>query len=292
MLPVPAAPRTTRSPCPTGSSSHRTDLAAGPLDSPPVTDSRGGSGDGAASELEQLRAENARLRTRVQRLRKRSGEDSELGYLFVMTYGRSGSTLVSGLLNAVPGYLVRGENRNALLHLFRYHQSLATEKAKGPATGVPHPDAPVVRDRRRAARPVPGRHPAPGPADPAAARSTTPGSSASRRSGGTTRTWRSTSRGCARSSPARGSWSTPAPTPTSSGARGGPRATRSTTPTSSPRPSAGSWPSPPTSARRRTACTTTTTSPTRRVLRGLYEWLGEPWDEAAVRATMAVRHSV
>ena len=28
------------------------------------------------------------------------------------------------------------------------------------------------------------------------------------------------------------------------------------------------------------------------VLRGLFEWLGEPFDEAAVRAVLATRHSV
>ena len=31
-----------------------------------------------------------------------------------MTYGRSGSTLVQGLLNSIPGYLIRGENSAAL----------------------------------------------------------------------------------------------------------------------------------------------------------------------------------
>lgn len=32
--------------------------------------------------------------------------------VFVVTYGRSGSTLLLGLLNAIPGYLIRGENNN------------------------------------------------------------------------------------------------------------------------------------------------------------------------------------
>lgn len=94
------------------------------------------------SELDDLRADNERLRTRVQQLKKRSGADDDLAHLFVVTYGRSGSTLVSGLLNALPGYLIRGENRNALLHLFRYHQTLATEKAKGPATAFRTPTHP------------------------------------------------------------------------------------------------------------------------------------------------------
>ncbi|HRO14869.1 MAG TPA: sulfotransferase [Paracoccus sp. (in: a-proteobacteria)] len=39
------------------------------------------------------------------------------GYVFVVTYGRSGSTLTQSLLNAIPGYAVRGENGN-LTHLF------------------------------------------------------------------------------------------------------------------------------------------------------------------------------
>jgi hypothetical protein len=49
----------------------------------------------------------------------------DLGFLFVVTYGRSGSTLLMGVLNSVPGYLLRGENWDALHHLFRFHQTLA-----------------------------------------------------------------------------------------------------------------------------------------------------------------------
>jgi len=40
-------------------------------------------------------------------------------YVMLITYGRSGSTLLQNLLNAIPGYLVRGENDNALYHLYR-----------------------------------------------------------------------------------------------------------------------------------------------------------------------------
>lgn len=35
-------------------------------------------------------------------------------YLFVVTFGRSGSTALTNLLNAVPGYCIRGENGGAL----------------------------------------------------------------------------------------------------------------------------------------------------------------------------------
>ena len=40
-------------------------------------------------------------------------------HLFIVTYGRSGSTLLQNLVNSIPGYEIRGENNNALLHYFR-----------------------------------------------------------------------------------------------------------------------------------------------------------------------------
>ncbi len=90
-----------------------------------------------AEEVERLRADNDRLERQVARLRSRvngrGGPDDDLSYLFVMTYGRSGSTLLSGLLNAQPGYLVRGENEHALHHLFAYHRQLAAIKGRKPA---------------------------------------------------------------------------------------------------------------------------------------------------------------
>lgn len=66
----------------------------------------------------------------------------DLDHLFVVTYGRSGSTLLMGVLNTVPGYLIRGENHNALLHLFRFHQAMATgsrrrlSRPTGPFFGI------------------------------------------------------------------------------------------------------------------------------------------------------------
>lgn len=80
------------------------------------------------SELQRLREQNARLRRRVRTLQGRDSGD--LGYLFVMTYGRSGSTLLMGLLNSLPGYLIRGENRDAVHHLFGYHRTLLTESTR------------------------------------------------------------------------------------------------------------------------------------------------------------------
>lgn len=85
---------------------------------------------------------------------------TDLGYVFIMTYGRSGSTLVQGLLNAIPGYLIRGENSHALGHLHAWHKSITAEAARGnlanrrkvthPYYGMPDTDlAASLRDTRR-----------------------------------------------------------------------------------------------------------------------------------------------
>lgn len=67
------------------------------------------------------------------------------GYVFIVTYGRSGSTLLQNLLNAIPGYCIRGENNNTLLHLSRAWDAVASseemrgERTRGAGTGRDHP---------------------------------------------------------------------------------------------------------------------------------------------------------
>ncbi len=39
-------------------------------------------------------------------------------YCFVIAYGRSGSTLMQGILNSIPGYCIRGENDGILNRLY------------------------------------------------------------------------------------------------------------------------------------------------------------------------------
>ena len=51
-------------------------------------------------------------------------------FVFVVTYGRSGSTLTQGLLNTLPRTLVRGENNLYLLPMFRAYASLESFKDK------------------------------------------------------------------------------------------------------------------------------------------------------------------
>ncbi len=59
-----------------------------------------------------------------RRGRRDEGVRDDLRYLFIVTYGRSGSTLLQGILDSIPGYLIRGENRNALFRLFQYQTQL------------------------------------------------------------------------------------------------------------------------------------------------------------------------
>ena len=44
--------------------------------------------------------------------------------LFVVTYGRAGSTLLQNMLNALPGVTLRGENNNLLAPLVAGWQGL------------------------------------------------------------------------------------------------------------------------------------------------------------------------
>ena len=80
------------------------------------------------------------------------------GYVFVVTYGRSGSTLTQTVLNSIPGYCIRGENANASLHIARMIHITRTEM-----------NFSERRDRlatRRAGRPIPGYKTLETPKDP------------------------------------------------------------------------------------------------------------------------------
>ena len=113
-----------------------------------------------------------------------------------MTYGRSGSTLLMGLLNTIPGYLIRGENDDAMRFLYEFHQTCVERSTFWP----------IERMRMRSNPffgmgdfPVAASLAGPGgwPWRPCCARRPTPGSPASRRSaGGATTTSTRTSRGC------------------------------------------------------------------------------------------------
>ena len=67
------------------------------------------------------------------------------GHVFIVTYGRSGSTLVQTLLQSIDGYFIRGENANVLWPLYQASQRIRTAKhdhgyreiePKGPWFGI------------------------------------------------------------------------------------------------------------------------------------------------------------
>lgn len=77
--------------------------------------------DALTAELEQERAHRAAA----------SGRDRpDLSYLFVVTYGRSGSTLLQGILSATPGVMIRGENGGVLQQLFTFHDTVRGHQAR------------------------------------------------------------------------------------------------------------------------------------------------------------------
>lgn len=78
----------------------------------------------ANRQIEELKQHIAELTASGSGNRDASGRSEPLGYLFVVAYGRSGSTLVQGVLDSIPGYLIRGENRGVLYRLYQYHQAL------------------------------------------------------------------------------------------------------------------------------------------------------------------------
>ena len=60
-------------------------------------------------------------------------------FVFVVTYGRSGSTLTQGMLNTLPRTLVRGENNLYLLPLYRAYNGLKTFAEKFAGAGAAKP---------------------------------------------------------------------------------------------------------------------------------------------------------
>ena len=53
-------------------------------------------------------------------------------HILIFSYGRTGSTLLMGLLNSIPGVLIRGENYNAFYHLFQYFDALRRTQTAHP----------------------------------------------------------------------------------------------------------------------------------------------------------------
>lgn len=64
---------------------------------------------------------------------------TDLNYVTVVTYGRTGSTVLQAALNALPGVLVRGENYSAFRGLNAYVQAVAETADRHHAGKPTHP---------------------------------------------------------------------------------------------------------------------------------------------------------
>jgi hypothetical protein len=78
-------------------------------------------------QLRTMAAGERSVVTELHRLRQigfgtTERERTSLHYLFVVSVGRTGSTLVQGVLNSVPGVVIRGENGGFVTDLFRLHR--------------------------------------------------------------------------------------------------------------------------------------------------------------------------
>lgn len=113
-------------------------------------------------ERRSWKQERRALEKEVDRLRRGEDAYTDLGYLFIVTYGRSGSTLLQGIISSAPGYLVRGENRAMMDELYAFHRKSVVERERlarpkrlpptHPFFGIDdYPDDIALRDIRRLA---------------------------------------------------------------------------------------------------------------------------------------------
>lgn len=70
--------------------------------------------------------DNIKLREKYMSAIKNTDTVAKLNYssVIVVTYGRTGSTLLQGLLNTINGVAVLGENDNAFYHLYMYQKTI------------------------------------------------------------------------------------------------------------------------------------------------------------------------
>ena len=59
--------------------------------------------------------------------------------ILIVTYGRSGSTLLQGIINEIDGCLIRGENNNFFYNLFKSYKDIIISKTQSLTNNPTHP---------------------------------------------------------------------------------------------------------------------------------------------------------
>ena len=68
--------------------------------------------------------------TDTQKTANRRSTTLKFRHILIITYGRSGSTLLQGVLNGIEGVVLRGENDNAFFDLYKTYKKLLDLKQK------------------------------------------------------------------------------------------------------------------------------------------------------------------
>ena len=100
----------------------------------------GGRREAASVELKRVwreTAEGARYLDVVTNVDDGTQHQLRFRHVLIVTYGRTGSTLLQGVLNSINGLLLRGENANAFYHFFTLHRAMRENARRGRLTLLP-----------------------------------------------------------------------------------------------------------------------------------------------------------
>ena len=89
-----------------------------------------------ASQIVQANDEMARSYRKLVANTGTSADTLSFQSIVMVTYGRTGSTLLQGMLNTIDGAIMLGENENAFFHLYRYIDTIKRLSIRS-ASGTP-----------------------------------------------------------------------------------------------------------------------------------------------------------
>lgn len=93
----------------------------------------------AATEI-HLKKKNSYIDLILKQRFEKTRPKLKFNHILIITYGRSGSTLLQGVLNSIPGVLIRGENDNFFYSLYQAYAKLIHVQSSQKMASLPiHP---------------------------------------------------------------------------------------------------------------------------------------------------------